>query len=65
MPSAGHGRQKVFLQVPTAIITIIISIIFLITATIITLIITTPDAFVYSGPSSWAALCFFLIYKGV
>ena len=60
MPSAGHGTQKVFLQVPTAIITIIISIIFLITATIITLIITTTT----SGPSSWAVLCFFLIYKG-
>jgi len=64
MTSAGHGTQKVFLQVPTAIITIVISVIFLITATIITLI-TTTDAFVYSGPSSWTALCFFLIYKAV
>lgn len=63
MTSAGHSTQKVFLQVPTAIINS--SIIFLITATIITLTITTTtDAFVYSGPSSWTALCFFLVYKG-
>lgn len=63
MTSAGHGTQKVFLQAPTAII--ISSSIFLITATIIALTITTTtDAFVYSGPSSWIALCFFLVYKG-